>query len=92
MLRFPTKVAIFPSFWSIFFHLLSSSRFFSLALFLGSFTLASREEMWCRQEQFLAHSPHDEHRVPFPLLLTSPTQVSTLEVELGSFDSGSLER
>ena len=59
---------------------------------LHSFTLSSSDEIWRRQEQCLAHSPQDGHLVPFPLLLTSSTQVSTLEVELGSLDNCSLER
>ena len=72
--------------------MLSSSLFFSLAAFSSSFTLFSSDQIWRRQEQSLAHSPHDGHLVPFPLLLTSSTQLSTLELELGSLDSCSLER
>ena len=62
------------------------------AAFFSSFTLFSSDEICRRQEQSLAHSPQDGHLVPFPLLLTPSTQVSTLEVELGSLDSCSLER
>ena len=36
--------------------------------------------------------PHHRHLVLFPLLLTSSTQVSTLELELGSLDNCSLQR
>ena len=92
VLRFCTRLVNLSSFCSISFHLLSSSLFFSLAAFFSSFTLSSSGEIWRRQEQSLAHSPHDGHLVPFPLLLTSSTQLSTLELELGSLDSCSLER
>ena len=92
VLRFCTRFVSFSSFCSISFHLLSSSLFFPLAAFFSSFTLSSSDEIWRRQEQFLAHSPQDGHLVPFPLLRTSSTQVSTLELEFGSFDSCSLER
>ena len=92
VLRFCTRLVNFSSFCSISFHLLSSSLFFSLAAFFSSFTLSSSDEIWRRQEQSLAHSPQDGHLEPFPLLLTSSTQVSTLEVELGSLDNCSLER
>ena len=81
VLRFCTRLVNFSSFCSISFHLLSSSLFFSLAAFFSSFTLSSSYEIWRRQEQSLAHSPHDGHLVPFPLLLTSSTQLSTLELE-----------
>ena len=86
-----TRLVNFSSFCSISFHVLSSSLFFSLAAFFSSFTLSSSDEIWRRQEQSLAHSPGDGHLVPFPLLLTSSAQVSTLEVELGSLDSCSLD-
>ena len=91
VLRFCTRSVSFSSFWSISFHLLLSSLFFSLAAFFRSFTLSSSDEIWRQQEQSLAHSPHDGHLVPFPLLLTSSTQLSTLDLELGSLDSCSLE-
>ena len=92
VLRFCTRLVNFAGFCSISLHLLSSSRFFSLAAFFSSFTLSSSEEIWRRQEQSLAHSPHDGHLVLFSLFLTSSTQVSTLELELGRFDNCSLER
>ena len=92
VLRFCTRSVSFTNFCSISFHLLSSSLSFSLAAFFSSFTLDSSDEICLRQEQSLAHSPQEGHLVPFPLLLTSLTQVSTLEAELGSLDSCSLER
>ena len=92
VLRFCTKLVNFSRFCSISFQLLSSSRFFSLAAFFSSFILSSSDEMWRRQEQSLAHSPHEGHRVLFRLLLTSSAPVSTLELELGSLDNCSLER
>ena len=92
VLRLCTRLVNFSSFCSISFHLLSSSRFFSLAAFFSSFTLYSSDKIWRRQEQSLVHSPHDGHLVLFPLLLTSSTQVSTLELELGSLENCSLER
>ena len=45
----------FFSFCSSSLHLLSSSRFLSLAAFFSSFTLSSKDELWRRQEQSLAH-------------------------------------
>ena len=84
VLRSCTRLVNFCSFCSISFHLLSSSRSFSLAAFFSSFGLSSSDEIWRRQEQSLAHSPHDGHVVLFPLLLTSSPQVSTLELEVGS--------
>ena len=92
VLRFCTRSVSFTNFCSISFHLLSSSLFFSLAAFFSSFTLFSSDEICLRQEQSLAHSPQEGHLVPFPLLLTSSTQLSTLELESGSLDSCSLER
>ena len=92
VLRFCTRFVSFSSFCFISFHLLSSSLFFSLAAFFSSFTLFSSDEICLRQEQSLAHSPQEGHLVPFPLLLTSSTQLSTLELESGSLDSCSLER
>ena len=92
VLRFCTRSVSFSNFCSIPFHVLSSSLFFSLAAFFSSFTRSSSDEIWCQQEQSLANSPHDGHLVPFPLLLTSSTQLSTLELESGSLDSCSLER
>ena len=73
VLKFCTRFVSFSSFCSISFHLLSSSLFFSLAALFSSFTLSSSDEIWRRQEQSLAHSLHDGHLVPFPLLLTSST-------------------
>ena len=92
VLRFCTRLVNVSSFCSISFRLLSSSLFFSSAAFFSSFTLSSSDKIWRQQEQSLAHSPQDGHLVSFPLLLTSSTQVSTLEVELGSLDNCSLER
>ena len=92
VLRFCPRLVNFTSFCSISFHLLSSSRFFSLTALSNSLTLSSSVEIWRRQEQSLAHSPQNGHLEPFPLLLTSSTQVSTLELELGSLDSCSLEK
>ena len=75
-----TNVAHSFSFFSMSFHLLSSSPFVFLEFILYPFNVATRYGMARRHEQLAAHSPQKGHRwaaITFPLLLTSSIKLDT---------------
>ena len=95
MLRLSTNAVNISSLFSISFHVLSSSLFFSLAFLFNSLNFASREEMAFLHEQFSAHLPQEGQRsapVPFPFVLTLSIQLDTSEPVLESLELGILDK